>query len=64
MRGGGRGGCMAASWFVSLHGVFLKVKVTADEINNAIEGKFGVNQEARMEGWLRRMPVCYQLTSC
>ena len=63
MRGGGRGGRMAASWFASLHGVFLKVKVTADEINNAIEGKFGVNQEARMEGWLR-MPVCYQSTSC
>ena len=50
MRGGGRGGWIAASWFVSLHGVFLKVKVTADEIN--IEGKFG------------RMPVWYQLTSC
>ena len=56
MRGGGRGGWIAASWFVSIHGVFLKVKVTADEINNAIEGKSGVDQEARMEGWLRRMP--------
>ena len=63
MRGGGRGGWIAASWFVSLHGVFLKEKVTADEINNAIEGKSGVNQEARMEGWLR-MPVWCQSTSC